>query len=187
MGLMLPPVTRPISVFQMLTCHPILVWQFCFGVAIGLLAWGAANAGAGYVGILLLMLSAFAFLMMGMTLHGLLTYDLPLLRTGLQVKAVVRERVAGGSRHPLYHIAYLLPGPTLDKSLEYTGLFMARNGFQPAESDPVVVLVSRDDPQRLLEVSGLYEQLIPPVWNEQGASTETVYRALRSHQDAPSD
>jgi hypothetical protein len=127
-----PPQQRPIFLFQMLSCHPLLVWQLCFGVAIGLLAWGATNAGAGYVGIALLMFAAFAFLMMGMNLHGLITYDLPLLRTGLLVKAAVRGRV-GGSRRPLYHIAYLLPGPTLDKPREYTSVFMARNGYQPAE------------------------------------------------------
>ncbi len=171
---------RKISLTRVLSCHPLFSWQVAFGLAIGLIALGALNAGLGYAAILLLMLSAFALLVAGMTLHGLLTYDLPLLRTGVQLKAFVRGPVAG-SRRPLYHIAYLLPGATLDTPKEHAGVFLARNGYLPREDEPVVIVVSPADPDRMLEVTGLYESLIPPVWDERGAGVETAYRTVRHH------
>ena len=160
------PVSRPVHLLRLLGHHPAVTWQLTIGLSALMLALSFYITGSS-TGALILALTGSAALGWGIyNFVPLWKHDLPLLREGVPVLAKVVAPVSRDDKHSLFHISYRLPS---DRS-ERNGVFMAPADASYESGEPLLVMVNRNDPQQLLEVTGQYEELMHPILEKEYAA-----------------
>jgi hypothetical protein len=157
---------RPIRLLTLLaTHHRKVAWQLSLGASLLLLA-ASAYVSALPGGAAVLGLAGLVALGLGTrNLLPLLKHDLPLLREGVPVIARVVAPVCKDERQSLYHISYRLPSERAERD----GVFAASREKSFHSGEQLLVMVNRQDPSQLLEVTGQYEQLMHPVLEKEYA------------------